>query len=85
MDTADYTGGSCTGGEGTGEYTGDSGFGDARAFLKVNVTVVPSQLLLEQDQLEQDHHQPLVEGITRHWVLLIFVVLSHHSAERWCL
>jgi hypothetical protein len=38
VDTADYTGGSCTGGEGTGEYTGDSGFGDARAFLKVNVT-----------------------------------------------
>lgn len=35
VDTADYTGGSCTGGEGTGECTGDSGFGDVRPFLKV--------------------------------------------------
>jgi hypothetical protein len=37
VDTADYTGGSCTGGEGTGEYTGDSGFGDATPFLKVDI------------------------------------------------
>ena len=35
VNTADYTGGSCAGGEGTGEYTGDSGFGDVRPFLKV--------------------------------------------------
>ena len=32
-DTADYTGESYTG----GEDTGDSGFGDARPFLKVNI------------------------------------------------
>ena len=37
VDSADDSGGSCTGGQGTGECTGDSGFADASTFLKVTV------------------------------------------------
>ena len=37
VDSADGTDGSCTGGQGTGECTGDSGFADASTFLKVRV------------------------------------------------
>ena len=37
VDSADDSDGSYTGGEGAGECTGDSGFADAKTFLKVKV------------------------------------------------